>query len=150
MRDIARNKKAYYDYSIEETYEAGIVLLGTEVKSLREGKGNLKEAYVLGRDGEAVLLNCHISPYSHGSTHVSLEPTRTRRLLLHKKEIERIGAKAAQKGYTLLPLRMYFKGGRVKLEVGLGKGKRFFEKRDTIKEREARVEIRRALKDRNQ
>ena len=150
MRDIARNKKAYYDYSIEETYEAGIVLLGTEVKSLREGKGNLKEAYVLVRDGEAVLLNCHISPYSHESTHVSLEPTRTRRLLLHKKEIERIGAKAAIKGYTLLPLRMYFKRGRVKLEVGLGKGKRFFEKRDTIKEREARVEIRRALKDRNQ
>lgn len=150
MRDIARNKKAYYDYSIEETYEAGIVLLGTEVKSLREGKGNLKEAYVLVRDGEAVLLNCHISPYSHESTHVVLEPTRTRRLLLHKKEIERIGAKAALKGYTLLPLRMYFKGGRVKLEVGLGKGKRFFEKRDTIKEREARVEIQRALKDRNQ
>ncbi len=150
MKDVARNKKAYYDYNIEETYEAGIALLGTEVKSLREGKANLKEAYVLVRDGEAVLLNCHISPYSHGSTHVQLEPTRTRKLLLHKKEIERIGARAAQKGYTLLPLKIYFKGSRAKVLVGLGKGKRFFEKRDTIKEREARLEIQRALKDRNQ
>ncbi|KKL18384.1 hypothetical protein LCGC14_2476050 [marine sediment metagenome] len=150
MKDVARNKKAYYDYNIEETYEAGIALLGTEVKSLREGKANLKEAYVLVRDGEAVLLNCHISPYSHGSTHSELEPTRTRKLLLHKKEIERIGSKAALKGYTLLPLKIYFKGSRAKVLVGLGKGKRFFEKRDTIKEREARVEIQRALKDRNQ
>ncbi|HEB01940.1 MAG TPA: SsrA-binding protein SmpB [Nitrospirae bacterium] len=150
MKDVARNKKAYYDYNIEETYEAGIALLGTEAKSLREGKANLKEAYVLVRDGEAVLLNCHISPYSHGSTHSELEPTRTRKLLLHKKEIERIGSKAALKGYTLLPLKIYFKGSRAKVLVGLGKGKRFFEKRDTIKEREARVEIQRALKDRNQ
>jgi SsrA-binding protein len=149
MKDVARNKKAFHDYAIEEKFEAGIVLVGTEVKSLREGKANLKESHVLIKEGEAFLFNCHVSPYSHVSTHEILEPTRTRKLLLHKKEITRIGEKVARKGYALLPLRMYFKGGRAKVEIGLGKGKRFFEKRDSIKEREARVEIDRALKSNN-
>jgi len=150
MKDVARNKKAFHDYHIEERLEAGIALSGTEVKSLREGKANLKESYVHIRGGEAFILNCHISPYSHASSHLRLEPARTRKLLMHKREIEKLGDKVAQKGYTLLPLRLYFKGSRAKLEIGLGKGKRFFEKRDTIKEREARVEIGRALKSRNQ
>ena len=149
MKDVARNKKAFHDYHIEEKHEAGIALSGTEVKSLREGKANLKESYVLIKGDEAFLLNCHISPYSHASSHSRLEPARTRKLLMHKREIVKLGEKVAQKGYSILPLRLYFKGSRAKLEVGLGKGKRFFEKRDTIKAREARVEIQRALKTRN-
>jgi SsrA-binding protein len=149
MKDVARNRKAFHDYHIEEKFEAGIALSGTEVKSLREGRANLKEAYVLVKGGEAFLVGCHISPYSHGSTHARLEPTRDRKLLLHKREIARIGAAAAQKGYSILPLRIYFRGPYAKVEIGLGKGKRFFEKRDTIKEREAQVEMDRALKSRN-
>jgi SsrA-binding protein len=149
MKDVARNRKAFHDYHIEEKFEAGIALSGTEVKSLREGRANLKEAYVLVKGGEAFLVGCHISPYSHGSTHARLEPTRDRKLLLHKREIARIGAAAAQKGYSILPLRIYFRGPYAKVEIGLGKGKGFFEKRDTIKEREAQVEMDRALKSRN-
>ncbi len=148
MKIVCQNKKAYHDYSIEETIEAGIQLLGTEVKSLRDGKVNLKDSYVLIKNSEVFLLNCHISPYSHGNI-MNHDPLRTRKLLLHKKEIERLRGKAQQKGYTLLPLKLYFKDSYAKLEVGLAKGKRLYEKRETIKEREAKRAIERAMKSRN-
>jgi SsrA-binding protein len=147
MRIVCQNKKAYHDYSIEETLEAGIQLQGTEVKSLREGKGNLKDSYVLLKNSEAFLLNCHISPYSHGNI-MNHEPLRTRKLLLHRKEIERLRGKAQQKGYALIPLKIYFKGSFAKVEIGLAKGKRLYEKRETIKEREAKRTIERAMKSR--
>lgn len=145
MKVVCQNRKAFYDYSIEDTLEAGIALLGTEVKSLRDGKANLKDSYVLIKDSEAFLFNCHISPYSHGNI-MNHEPLRTRKLLLHKKEIERLKGKLVQKGYTLLPLKIYFKGPVAKVEIGLGKGKKQYEKRETIKEREAKKDIERAMK----
>jgi SsrA-binding protein len=148
MQFVCQNRKAYHDYAIEETIEAGISLLGTEVKSIREGRINLKDSYVLIKDTEAFLFNCHISPYSHGNI-MNHEPLRTRKLLLHKKEIVRLQGKMAQKGYTLIPLKVYFKDGRIKVEVGLAKGKREYEKRDAIKEREANREIEKAMKSRN-
>jgi len=123
-------------------------LVGTEVKSLRDGKANLKDSYVLIKDMEAFLLNCHISPYSHGNI-MNHDPVRTRKLLMHKGEIVRLHGKIAQKGYTLIPLKIYFKDGRAKVEVGLAKGKREYEKRDAIKEREADREIEKAMKSRN-
>ncbi|HMK56318.1 MAG TPA: SsrA-binding protein SmpB [Dissulfurispiraceae bacterium] len=146
MKLVCQNRKAYHDYSIEETIEGGLSLVGTEVKSLREGKANLKDSYVLIKDAEAFLFNCHISPYSHGNI-MNHDPMRTRKLLLHKKEILRLQGKIAQKGYTLVPLKLYFKDGRVKVEVGLAKGKREYEKRDSIKEREAAREIEKAMKE---
>ncbi|MBI5188199.1 MAG: SsrA-binding protein SmpB [Nitrospirae bacterium] len=145
MKIVCQNRKAYHDYKIEETLEAGIALLGTEVKSLREGKANLKDGYVIIKGSEVFLLNSHISPYTHGniSNH---DPVRTRKLLLHRAEIERLSGKTTQKGYTLIPLKIYFKDSRAKVEIGLAKGKRLFEKRETIKEREAKREIARAIK----
>lgn len=148
MKIVCQNKKAYHDYFIEETLEAGIQLLGTEVKSLREGKVNLKDSYVLIKNSEVFLLNCHISPYSHGNI-MNHDPLRTRKLLLHKKEIERLRGKMQQKGYTLIPLKIYFKGPYAKVEIGLAKGKRLYEKRETIKEREAKRAIEKAMKSRN-
>jgi SsrA-binding protein len=145
VKMIAQNRKAYHDYFIEETFEAGVALMGTEVKSAREGKVNLKDGYVLVTQGEAMLLNVHISPYSHGNI-MNHDPVRTRKLLLHAREIEKLAGKAAQKGYTLVPLKVYMKGPYVKVEVGLAKGKRQYEKRDGIKEREARREIERAVR----
>jgi SsrA-binding protein len=148
MKPVIRNKKAYHDYHIEDTLEAGIALLGTEVKSLRDGRANLKESYVLVKGGEAFLLNCHISPYSHGNI-LNHDPVRTRKLLLKRREIDKLEAKVAQKGYSLVPLKLYFKGPFAKVEVGLARGKKFFEKRETLKEKEARKEVERALKSRN-
>jgi SsrA-binding protein len=145
MKTVCQNRKAYHDYSIHEKYEAGIVLLGTEVKSLREGRANLKDSYVAFKDGEAFLMNCHISPYSHGNI-MNHDPLRTRKLLFHKKEIEKLLGKVAEKGYTLVPLRIYFKGPYAKVEVALAKGKRVYEKRERIKEREVKRELERALK----
>lgn len=145
MKIVCQNRKAYHDYDIIETYEAGIVLTGTEVKSLREGRANLKDSYVIIKEEEAWLLNCHISPYSHGNI-MNHDPVRTRKLLFHKKEIQRLLGQVAQKGYTLIPLKIYFKGPWAKVEVGLAKGKRKYEKRDRIKEREAQREIDRAMK----
>ena len=145
MKVVCQNRKAFHDYSIEDTLEAGIALSGTEVKSLRDGKANLKDSYVLVKGGEVFLLNCHISPYSHGNI-MNHDPVRTRKLLLHRKEIERMSGKAAAKGYTLIPLKIYFKASFAKVEIGLAKGKRLFEKRDTIKEREAKREIEKAMK----
>ncbi|HWR58767.1 MAG TPA: SsrA-binding protein SmpB [Thermodesulfovibrionales bacterium] len=148
MKIVCQNRKAFHDYNIEETMEAGIQLLGTEVKSLRDGKANLKDSYVLIKNAEVFLFNCHISPYSHGNM-MNHDPLRTRKLLVHRKEIERIRAKALQKGYALIPLKIYFKGSYAKVEIGLAKGKRLYEKRETIKEREAKRTIERAMKDRN-
>lgn len=142
---VTTNRKAFHDYHIHETYEAGISLLGTEVKSLRAGSANLKESYVIIKDEEAFLLNCHISPYSHGNIQ-NHEPLRTRKLLLHKKEISRLWGNISQKGFTLVPLKIYFKNGKVKIAIGLAKGKRQYEKRATIKEKEANREIERHMK----
>jgi SsrA-binding protein len=145
MKVVCQNRKAYHDYTIEETIEAGIQLLGTEVKSLREGRANIKDSYVIIKDSEVFLLNCHISPYSHGNI-MNHDPLRTRKLLLHRNEIERLRGKAQQKGYTLIPLRIYFKGSYAKVEVGFAKGKKHYEKRETIKEREAKKVIERVMK----
>lgn len=149
MKIIAQNRKAYHDYFIEDSFEAGIILLGTEVKSLRDGRVNLKDSYVTIKDAEAFVLNCHISPYSHGNI-ANHEPLRTRKLLLHKNQIIRLKAKLVQKGYSLIPLKIYFKGSFAKLEIGLAKGKKLYEKREKIKEKEVKREIERAIKvDRN-
>lgn len=147
-KTVASNRKAFYDYHIEEKYEAGISLLGTEVKSLRDGRVNLKDSYVIIKEGEAFLFNCHISPYSHGNIN-NHEPLRTRKLLLHKKEIAKLWGKISQQGLTLIPLKIYFKNGKAKVEVGLAKGKRQYEKRDSIKEKEAKREIERHIKGRH-
>lgn len=144
---IATNRKAYHDYHIQETYEAGISLLGTEVKSLREGKANLKDSYAIVKNSEVFLLNCHISPYSHGNI-LNHDPLRTRKLLLHKKEINKLYGHMTQKGLTLIPLKIYFKDGKAKVEIGLAKGKRQYEKREAIKEKESRREMERHLKGR--
>jgi SsrA-binding protein len=147
MKIVCQNRKAYHDYTIEETVEAGIQLLGTEVKSLRQGKANLKDSYVTVKDSEVFLLNCHISPYSHGNI-MNHDTLRTRKLLLHRREIERLKGKILQKGYTLIPLKLYFKGSFAKVEVGFAKGKRKYEKRDAIREREAKRAIERVIKSR--
>lgn len=148
MKAVATNRKAFHDYSIEDKVEAGMVLVGTEVKSLRQGKANLKDSFVLIRDGEAFLHNCHISPYTHGNI-MNHEPERVRKLLLHKGELVKLQARMAQKGYSLVPLSIYFKGPRAKVELGVAKGKKQYEKRDSIKEKEARREIERVMKSRN-
>jgi SsrA-binding protein len=145
MKLIAQNRKAFHDYTIEETLEAGIMLVGTEVKSLREGKVNLKDSYVIVKDSEVFLLNCHISPYSHGNI-MNHDPLRTRKLLIHKKEISKLQGKAAIKGYSLIPLKIYFKGSHAKVEIGLAKGKKQYEKRESIKKKEADREIQRAMR----
>ena len=142
---ICTNRKAYHDYSIQETFEAGISLLGTEVKSLREGRANLKDSYALIKDNEVFLLNCHISPYSHGNIQ-NHDPLRTRKLLMHRKEINKLWGNLSQKGLTLIPLKIYFKKGKAKVELGLAKGKRKYEKREALKEKEARREIQRHLR----
>lgn len=148
MKVVCQNRKAFHDYSIEDTIEAGIALLGTEVKSLRQGMANLKDGYMIVRNGEAFLLNCHISPYSHGNI-TNHEPLRRRRLLLKKTEIKRLSGRVTQRGYSLIPLKLYFKGQYAKVEIGIARGKRLFEKREAIKEKEAKRQIERALKTAN-
>ncbi len=145
MKVVCTNRKAYHDYHIEDTLEAGIALLGTEVKSLREGRANLRDGYALIKGGEVFMLNCHISPYSHGNI-TNHEPLRTRKLLLKAAEIKKLTGKVSERGYSLIPLKIYQKGPRFKVELGLARGKRFFEKRQAIKEREAKKEIEKALK----
>ncbi len=145
MKIIAQNRKAYHDYFIEDSVEAGLMLLGTEVKSLREGRVNLKDSYVLIKDTEAFLLNCHISPYSHGNI-ANHDPLRTRKLLLHMKQIARLKGLLVQKGYSLIPLKIYFKDAFAKIEIGIAKGKKLYEKREKIKEKEVKREIARAVK----
>jgi SsrA-binding protein len=144
---LCLNKKARHDYFIEETYEAGIALEGTEVKSLRMGKGNLKDSYVLIEDEEAFLHNTHISPYPYGHQ-FNHEPERVRKLLLHKQEIRRLSGKTNERGYTLIPLKIYLKSGKIKLAIGLAKGKTLYDKREDLKRRSADREMEKALKDR--
>lgn len=147
-RAVVTNRKAYHDYFIEEKFEAGMVLQGTEVKSLRDGRANLQDSYASVKDGEVFLHNCHISPYSHGNI-MNHDPMRVRKLLLHKKEIDKLLGKTQQKGLTLVPLRIYFsKRGHAKVELGLAKGKKLYDRRETIKAREAGREVERAIKDR--
>jgi SsrA-binding protein len=145
---VATNRKAFHDYFIEERYEAGILLQGTEVKSLREGRVNLQDSYASVRGSEMFLHQCHISPYSHGNI-MNHDPTRVRKLLLHKAEIHKLLGKTQQKGLTLIPLRIYFsKRGYAKVELGLAKGKKLYDRRETIKTREAGREVQRAIKER--
>ncbi len=143
---IAQNKKAYHDYFIDETYEAGISLFGTEVKSLREGKANLKDSYVSVKSGEAILLGMHISPYEKGNI-FNRDPLRNRKLLLHRREINKLIGLTQQDGYTLIPLKAYFKGSYVKILLGVCRGKKNYDKRDSIAERDSKRRIDRALKE---
>jgi SsrA-binding protein len=144
-RDIAVNRRARHEYHIEETFEAGIALLGSEVKALRQGKANLKDSYGRLEGNEVWLWNAHISPYGPASQ-FGHEPTRTRKLLLHRGEISRLNGKVKERGLTLIPLRLYFKNGRAKVELGLARGKKQHDKREAIKEREIRREMDRAMK----
>jgi SsrA-binding protein len=141
---IAQNRKARHDYLIEDTVEAGLQLSGTEVKSCRAGKVNLSDSYAQVKDGEAWLYQCHISPYSHGNR-ANHDPMRPRKLLLHRQEIERLGAKVAQEGRTLVPLRLYFKHGLAKAEIAVGRGKKAYDKRASQAERDADRQMRREL-----
>jgi SsrA-binding protein len=142
---IASNKKALHDYFVVQKLEAGIALTGTEVKSLRAGAVNLKDSYVLFKDGEAFLFGTHISPYSHGNIE-NHDPERTRKLLLHRREIEKLHAQVAEKGLTVVPLRLYFKGGKVKVEIAVVRGKKQYDKRETERTREADREAAMAMK----
>ena len=142
---ICQNKKAFYNYFIEETYQAGISLLGTEVKSLREGRANLGDSYGTIKKGEIFLVDAHISPYSFANR-FNHDPLRTRKLLLHKREIRRLIGKVKEKGFTLIPLRLYFSSGRVKVEMGLAKGKKLFDKRETLKRKTMEREMERGRK----
>ena len=146
---IAENKKALFNYHIEERFEAGLVLQGWEVKALREGKTQITDGYIVIRDGELFLIGCQINPLRTTSTHVNAEATRTRKLLLHKAQIQRLIGKTEQKGFTMVPLNLHWKNGKVKCEVALAKGKAEHDKRDTIKDREGKREVERALKQRN-
>lgn len=142
---IARNKKARYNYEILETYEVGIELKGTEVKSIRNGKVNLTEGFVSVDNNEVFLKQVHISPYEQGNI-FNVDPVRVRKLLLHKSEIAKLTGETTQKGYTLVPLTMYLKRGKVKLSIGLGKGKKLYDKREAIAKRENQIRVQRELK----
>jgi SsrA-binding protein len=145
---IAQNKTARINYHIEDTFEAGIVLVGTEVKSLRDGKANLKDCYALVKDGEVFVHDMHISPYSHGnrSNH---DPLRVRKLLLHKTEIKRLYGKSRERGLALIPLKLYFRSGKVKIEVGIGRGKKLYDKRESLKNKEDKRDIERGMRGKN-
>jgi len=143
---IALNKKARHDYFIEQTLEAGLSLLGWEVKSIRAGRTQLKESYVLIKHGEAWLLGAHITPMTSASTHVNADPTRTRKLLLHREELNKLMGKIDQKGYTVVPLKLYWKSGHIKCQIGLAKGKQAHDKRESSKERDWQREKQRILK----
>ena len=145
--NIAENRKAFHDFHLLETFEAGLVLLGTEVKAIREGRVNLRDSFARVEDGEIFLYNVNISPYSHRG-YADHEPLRRRKLLLHRSEIRKLIGKTVEKGMTLVPTRMYFKDGRVKVAVSLAKGKKEYDKRETLKRREAERETRAAMKSR--
>lgn len=134
------NRKAHYDYEIESTYEAGLVLTGTEIKSIRQGKANIKDSYAIIKNNEIYLLNTHISPYDEGNR-FNHEETRTRKLLLHKREILKLRDKVNLEGYTLIPLKIYFVKGRAKIQIGLAKGKKNYDKKEAIKERDIKREL---------
>jgi SsrA-binding protein len=145
---ICNNKKAYHDYFIEEKLEAGLVLQGTEVKSLRAGKANLNDSFMLVRDGEAFLHNLHISPYDFGNRQ-NHQTDRNRKLLLHRKQIDRLYGSIREQGYSIVPLRLYFRDGLVKVEIGLAKGKKLYDKREDLKKKDSQRELSQALKSRN-
>jgi SsrA-binding protein len=146
IKVIADNRQARFQYEILETYEAGIELTGTEVKSMRAGKANLRDGYVIIRNGEALLLNVHISPYQASGQYFNHEPRRTRKLLLHRREINKLIGQVEQKGLTLIPLKLYLKRGWIKVSVGLAKGKKLHDKRETLKRRQDQREMARAMK----
>ncbi|NLY39419.1 MAG: SsrA-binding protein SmpB [Firmicutes bacterium] len=146
---ISTNRKARHDYHIEETYEAGIVLTGTEVKSVRAARVNLKDSYALVENGELLLYNMHISPYEQGNR-FNHDPLRTRKLLMHRVEIRRLAGKVKEKGYALIPLKIYLKRGLVKVELALARGKKLYDKRQAIAERDSRREIERAFREKQQ
>ena len=143
---IAQNKKAFHDYFVEQKFEAGIALHGWEVKAIRAGRVQLKEAYVIVRNGEIFLIGCHVSPLPSAATHFQPDPVRTRKLLLHAEEINRLIGSVERAGYTLLPLEMHYARGRIKLEIGLAKGKKQHDKREAEKQREWQREKQRLLK----
>ncbi|GGO05000.1 SsrA-binding protein SmpB [Saccharibacillus kuerlensis] len=145
---LAQNKKASHDYFIEDTYEAGLVLTGTEIKSLRKAKANIGDAFATIRGGEAFVHNMHISPFEQGNRNNPEDPTRTRKLLLHKQQIRKLIGQAKQEGYTIVPLKVYVRNGYAKLLIGLGRGKKQHDKRDTLAKRDAQRDIQRALKSR--
>ncbi len=145
---ICQNKLARRNYFIDDTYEAGIVLAGTEVKALREGRGNMKDSYAQVQNGEVFVYDLHISPYSHGNR-TNHGVLRVRKLLLHKREIKKLYGKANEKGLTLVPLKMYFKNGRVKLEIGIGKGKKLYDKRQDIRHKDDMRDAQRDMSSRN-
>jgi SsrA-binding protein len=144
-QNVCINRQARHNYFIEETYEAGLILLGSEVKSLRDGKANLTDSYARIQKGEAFLVNSHVSHYP-GANQFNHEPTRTRKLLLHAREIERLTGKTKERGLTLVPLRLYFKAGKAKVELGLARGKKLYDKRDTLRRKVAEREVERSLK----
>ena len=146
-KQIARNAKAFHDYFVEERYEAGVVLSGTEVKSIRQGGANLKDSFCQVKDGELWLYGVHISPYEKGNI-FNKDPVRVRRLLMHKREIRKLHALVKQDGYTLVPLSVYFKNARVKVQVGLCRGKKNYDKRDAAAQRDAKRLVERAMKSR--
>ena len=148
VKQVARNQKAYHDYFIEEKFEAGIELAGTEVKSIRMGNVNLKDSFCLIKDGQLSVLGMHISPHEKGNI-FNKDPRRPRRLLMHKREIMRLFARIKQDGYSLIPLSVYFKGPRVKLSLGLARGKKLYDKRESAAKRDAKREMDRAMKSRN-
>lgn len=148
VKVVAKNSKAYHDYFIEDKYEAGIELAGAEVKSIRLGHVNLKDSFCVVKDGEMSVIGMHISPYEKGNI-FNKDPMRQRRLLMHKREILRLFARIRQDGYSLIPLSIYFRGPRVKLELGLAKGKKLYDKRDSAAARDAKREMDRAIKSRN-
>lgn len=145
---IANNKKAYFDYFIEDKYEAGIALAGTEVKSLRMGKCSIKESYIRIENGEVFIYNMHISPYEKGNI-FNKDPLRVRKLLMHRHEINKLAGRVTQKGYTLVPLQIYFKGSLVKVEVGLARGKKLYDKREDIAKKDQRREAEKDFKVKN-
>jgi SsrA-binding protein len=145
IKVISVNRQAYHDYYVEQTVEAGISLMGTEIKSIREGRVNLRGAYAMARNGELWLENAHIAVYEHGNRY-NHDPMRNRKLLLHRREIDQLMNKVATKGLTLIPLKLYLKGGRAKIELGLCRGKKLYDKREAIAEREAKREIERAVR----
>ena len=148
IKIAAQNRKAFHDYFVEDRYEAGVELFGTEVKSIRAGTLNLKDSYCTVKDGELFVHSMHISPYEKGNI-FNRDPVRTRRLLMHKREIRKLGDRVAQDGVALVPLSLYFKDSRVKVELGLCKGKKLYDKRDSDAERNARRDMDRAMKERN-
>jgi len=147
-KPVCSNKRARINYFIDETYEAGIVLVGTEVKALRDGRANLKDSYAMIRDDELFLYGLHISPYTHGNR-ANHDPLRIRKLLLHKREIRRLYGKSQERGLALIPLRMYFRNGKVKVEIGVGRGKKLYDKREDIKLKEDRRAMERGLRAKN-